>query len=136
VAFTNQAAELAAAKKALPGFPRSVLTLVPQAPRIIPECRVWNVGRANSSAFAPTHSDVPALLLTGTLDAVTPPSQAYLAARTLSRSTVVPIRGFGHDTFDASTCAQSITRGFFDKPTGGYRTACAKRLKDPTFTTG
>lgn len=74
--------------------------------------------------------------MTGTLDAVTPPSQAYLAAKTLSRSTVVPIRGFGHDTFGASTCAQSITLGFFDEPSGGYPTACAKRLKDPTFTIG
>jgi alpha-beta hydrolase superfamily lysophospholipase len=113
-----------------------VLRFVPQAARIIPECRIWNVGRAARSALAPTHSRVPTLLLTGTLDAVTPPSQAYLAARTLSRSKVVPIRGFGHDTFGASSCARSITLGFFDRPSGGYATACAKRLKNPTFTTG
>lgn len=135
VAFTSQAGELAAARRALPAFPKSVLTLVPQAARIIPECRVWDVGRADRAALAPTHSHIRTLLLTGTLDAVTPPSQAYLAAKTLSRSTVIPLRGLGHDTLDASSCARSIIRGFFDRPAGGYDTACAKTLKNPAFLT-
>lgn len=136
VAFTNQATQFATAKKALPGFPDSVLTLVPQATRIIPECGIWNVARADPAALDATLSNVPVLLLTGSLDAVTPPSQAYLAAKTLSQSTVVPITGVGHDTFDASSCARSITSSFFNEPGGGYNTSCAKALGDPTFTTG
>ena len=133
-AFTDQATELAAARAALPGFPTSVLTLVPQATRIIPECGIWNAGRADPATLTPTHSNVPTLLLTGTLDAVTPPSQAYLAASTLTHSTVVPLTGYGHDTFDASPCARSLTVGFFDTPIHPD-VSCAATLAEPTFTT-
>ena len=135
VGYTSPAAELAAAKKALPDFPELVLRLVPQLARIFSECGVWNVKRATPSTPAPTHSKVPALLLTGSLDAATPPSWAYQAAKTLTHSTVVTLRGLGHDTLLHSSCAASILNAFVTEPTESVDTGCTKSLTSPTFMT-
>lgn len=71
-AFTDRAEVRAAARAALPGFPDEVLALPPQAPRILDDCGIWDVGAADASV----HDPVPALLLSGTFDAVTPPGWA------------------------------------------------------------
>lgn len=133
VAYTSPAKELAIARRALPSFPDSVLSLVPQLPRLFSECQVWNVKRATPSTLVPTHSDVPALLLAGSLDAVTPPSNAYQAAKTLTHSTVVKLTGLGHDTLAHSACSASILNAFLAHPTERADTACAKSLTLPTL---
>ena len=79
-AFTDPAALLAGARQALPDLPTEVLSLQPQGPRFMDECGVWNVRRADPAVHRPTSSDVPVLLIAGTFDAVTPPSQADEAA--------------------------------------------------------
>jgi hypothetical protein len=108
-AFTDPAALLAGARQALPDLPTEVLSLQPQGARFMDECGVWNVGRANPAVHTPTSSDVPALLITGTFDAVTPPSQAAEAAKTLRHGKVVRFPGLGHDVFIASDCGRRIS---------------------------
>jgi pimeloyl-ACP methyl ester carboxylesterase len=137
VAFTDTPAILAGARRALPRLPTAVLSLLPQAPRLVDECAEWttgsaNSGRADAAVHAPVRSDVPALLLAGTLDAVTPPSQADLAAEGLPNGRVVRIAGSGHDVISRSTCAQRILVDFLDDPTG-YDSACAAAVKPPAF---
>lgn len=123
---------LARASGALPEFPIPVLTLLPQAPRLYSECAVWDVGEADQAVHRPTVSDVPVLVMTGTLDAVTPPSQADLAAKTLSRSRVVRFGGLGHDVLASSDCAMAMLTEFLERPEG-YSTACAEALRPPEF---
>jgi pimeloyl-ACP methyl ester carboxylesterase len=132
VAFTDTPAILAGARRALPRLPTDVLSLLPQAPRLVDECAQWKVGRADAAVHSPVRSDVPALLLAGTLDAVTPPSQADLAAQGLPNGRVVRIAGSGHDVISRSTCAQRILVDFLDDPTG-YDSACAAAVKPPAF---
>ena len=132
VAFTDTPAILATARRALPRLSTDVLSLLPQAPRLVDECAEWNVGRADGAVHATPRSDVPALLLTGTLDAVTPPSQADLAAESLPNGRVVRIAGSGHDVLSRSTCAQRILVEFLDDPTG-YDAGCAAALRPPAF---
>jgi pimeloyl-ACP methyl ester carboxylesterase len=91
--LTDPAAVLADARKALPDLPIDVLSLVPQAPRLFDECGVWNVGRADASLLAAARSEVPVLLMAGTFDAVTPPSQAEVAASRLPNSRVLRFPG-------------------------------------------
>jgi pimeloyl-ACP methyl ester carboxylesterase len=136
-AFTDTPTILAAAQRALPQLPAEVLSLVPQIPRVIDECAEWtagfaNSGRADTAVHAPVHSDVPALLLAGTLDAVTPPSQADVAAEGLPNGRVVRIAGSGHDVLSRSTCAQQITVDFLDDPTD-YDAGCAADVPVPAF---
>lgn len=131
-ASTDTPTVLALAQPALPGLPAEVLSLVPQIPRIIEECGVWNAGRADPAVLAPVRSDIPTLLLTGTLDAVTPPSQAELAAEGLPNGRVVRIPGSGHDVLSQSPCAQQITIDFLDAPTD-YDAGCAAAVQVPAF---
>ncbi|MFC9790446.1 alpha/beta hydrolase [Rhodococcus sp. NPDC127528] len=133
-AFTDTATVLAAAKRALPDFPDEVLSLPPQVPRIFDECSIWDVGTAPASVHDPTHSDVPALLMAGTFDAVTPPSQADEAARTLTKSAVVRFPGLGHDVLGVSDCARTVMLNFLDHP-DGYDTGCVDSVVVPTFAT-
>ena len=131
-AFTDPAAILAGARQALPDLPTEVLSLQPQGARFIDECGVWNVGRADPAVHRPTSSDVPALLITGTLDAVTPPSQADEAAQTLRHGKMVRFPGLGHDVFSASDCGRQIVADFLSRP-DGYDTSCADAMQPPTF---
>ena len=80
----------------------------------------------------PTSSDVPALLITGTFDAVTPPSQADEAAKTLPHGKVVRFPGLGHDVFSASDCGRQIVADFLSRP-DSYDTRCADAMQPPTF---
>jgi pimeloyl-ACP methyl ester carboxylesterase len=136
-AFTDTPTILEAARRALPDLPTDVLSLVPQVPRIIDECAEWtagsaNSGRADAAVHAPARSDIPALLLAGTLDAVTPPSQADVAAEGFPNARVVRIAGSGHDVLSASPCAQRITVDFLDDPRG-YDAKCAAETRVPAF---
>ncbi|MFW2241498.1 alpha/beta fold hydrolase [Rhodococcus opacus] len=135
-AFTDRERVAATAKRVLPDFPDPVLSLVPQAARIFDDCDVWDVPASDARVHEPTASDVPALLLTGSLDAVTPPSQARTAAETLSRSEVLEFPGLGHDVLQSSDCAPAVTVGFLENPAGGYHTSCLARVQMPVFTTG
>jgi pimeloyl-ACP methyl ester carboxylesterase len=134
-AFTDTARIQAAGQQALPGFPDTVLALPPQAPRIVDDCAVWDVGAAGEEVHDVARSDAPVLMLSGSFDAVTPPSWARVAAESLPRSRIVEFPGLGHDVVAASDCARSIMTGFLERPDGGYDTSCRDRMTDPEFTT-
>ena len=130
-ALTDPAAALAAARQALPDLPVEVLSLAPQAPRLFDECAIWDVDRADAAVQEPTRGNVPVLLLTGTFDAVTPPSQADEAAATPARR-VVRFPGLGHDIVGSSGCGRQIMADFLNRPEG-YQTRCADEMRPPTF---
>jgi pimeloyl-ACP methyl ester carboxylesterase len=85
-AFTDTARIQAAGKQALPDFPDPVLARPPQAPRIVEDCAVWDAGAAGEAVHDVARNDVPVLMLSGSFDAVTPPSWARVAAESLPRS--------------------------------------------------
>jgi pimeloyl-ACP methyl ester carboxylesterase len=130
--FAEPAAAIAAAAQVFPDFPQDVLALEPQAPRLFSDCSVWDVGRADDAVHRPARSDVPVLLMNGTLDAVAPRSQAEVAAATLPHSLLVPFPGLGHDVYSASDCGRQVMADFLNRP-DGYDTSCAKAIKPPTF---
>src|SRR6185436_8795897 len=61
--LTTEAAALARAKAALPGFPDRVLRVQPKQGRLFTECPVWNVGKAPPAVSAPIVSNVPVLII-------------------------------------------------------------------------
>jgi pimeloyl-ACP methyl ester carboxylesterase len=134
-AFTNPAAMQAEAKRALPDLPDRVLAAPPQVPRIFPDCGIWNTGRANPAAGQPTSSDVPVLLLGGTLDGITPPGWAETAAASLTNSKVLLFPGAGHDVIQWNNCAVPVMLSFLDDPIGDYDTSCVEQLAVPPFAT-
>jgi pimeloyl-ACP methyl ester carboxylesterase len=77
-------------------------------------CAVWPRGAVPSSYFAPVHSRVPAVLMTGRRDPVTPPRTATDAARTLEGSRILLWRHGGHasDGLLQRGCRASIVNAF------------------------
>lgn len=77
----------------------------------------------------PVESDVPALILAGEYDPITPPAYGFLAAETLPNSHVVVLRGLGHDPITTGgECAMSIATEFLADPNVEPDTACTDRL--------
>ncbi len=78
-------------------------------------CEVWPRGDVPTDAATPVTSDVPALLISGGLDPVTPPAYGAEVARTLSHSRHVVARGYGH-IVTPHACAPRLVAAFIDDP--------------------
>jgi pimeloyl-ACP methyl ester carboxylesterase len=123
--LTTEAASLAAAKVALPGFPDRVLRVQPKQGRLFTECPIWNVAKAAPSVTAPTVSDVPVLIIEGAFDAATAPEWVDLITPDLKNSQVVAFPFTGHSVLGKSKCALSIVDAFLDNPTKPVDQTCA-----------
>jgi pimeloyl-ACP methyl ester carboxylesterase len=134
--FTDRQRVQDEAKRALPEFPDAVLALVPQVPTIFRDCEIWDMPPADPSVRAQTRSDVPALLLEGSLDAITPSNWAEAAASGLPNSRVLVFPGAAHDVLIWSQdCAVTIMRNFLNQPRGGYDDTCLRSVVVPPFKT-
>lgn len=133
--LTTEAATLAKAKAPLPGFPDRVLKVQPKQGRLFTECPIWNVGKADPALSARIVSDVPVLILEGTLDAATAPEWVNVITPDLKNAQVVPFPFTGHSVLGKSTCAPSIMAAFLDNPTKSVDPTCAAQTT-LTFTTG
>jgi pimeloyl-ACP methyl ester carboxylesterase len=76
-------------------------------------CKLWPRGPVDADLHASLHSDVPALLLSGEADPVTPPDDAERAARGLVRHRNIVLKGEGHGQL-ATGCIPKIMADFFD----------------------
>jgi len=74
-------------------------------------CRVWPRGPVDSDLHAPLASGVPALLLSGSDDPVTPPAGAQKAARAFTHHLEVVLEGFGHGQLTAP-CVDRVMAQF------------------------
>lgn len=69
-------------------------------------------------------SDVPAFLIAGELDPITPPQQAFDTAATLSRSSVVVYPRGGHTPGFSSPCLLNAMAAFIENPAVAPDTSC------------
>ncbi len=60
-------------------------------------CQNWPHGPASDALRQPVQSDVPALLLSGSADPVTPPSNSQQVAAGLTNSREIVVEGLGHN---------------------------------------
>jgi pimeloyl-ACP methyl ester carboxylesterase len=77
-------------------------------------CAVWPAATIDPAFRHPAQSAVPALLMSGRRDPVTPPRTAIETARTFTRSKVViwPFGGHGTDGLASADCRTSILDAF------------------------
>ncbi len=80
-------------------------------------------------------SDVPALLITGELDPVTPPSNGRLAAETLGRATLLEIPHRAHVNAGANDCTRGIVLAFLARPLAPPETGCVSEAPPVSFVT-
>jgi pimeloyl-ACP methyl ester carboxylesterase len=81
----------------------------------VDDCLDWPVGPVRPPFTGPL-PDVPALLLGGRLDTRTPVENALATQRELPHSTVVTLKGSGHDTLDSDVtgCTAQALQRFVD----------------------
>ena len=96
-------------------------------------CESWESGVAAAIEDQPVVSDIPALVLAGQYDPVTPPDWSRLAAETLSNSFFYELRGIGHGAIRSNACALEIGLQFLDDPTTEPDTSCIDALSSPAF---
>src|SRR3546814_16894476 len=80
---------------------------------LVGQCAVWPKGKRRDDFRRPLASDVPALLLSGELDPVTPPAYAQRVVRTLSNGPSLVPRGPGHNVF-GPRCMPSLVGQFLE----------------------
>lgn len=91
---------------------------------IDPICDVWGAAEPDAIDNMPVISDVPALLLTGQFDPITPLAWAQQGASGLSNSYVYEIPAVGHSAVFWSDCGAEIALQFVDAPQQAPDTAC------------
>ena len=135
VAWSTKKSALVHAQAANPMFPAQVLSpRLPQAPDLLSDCAVWNVGKSVADTHDKVVSAVPTLLMSGQLDAVTPKENADEVAADLSHAQVITVPGSGHDVLLwQGRCTQPLMNNFLDDPTAKVDTACVKALTNPVF---
>ena len=80
-------------------------------------CREWLSTTTDPRENQPVSSDLPALILAGDQDPITPPEWGHMVARDLSRSYFYELAGHGHWVTRSSSCALSMTLAFWNDPT-------------------
>lgn len=76
-------------------------------------CDAIGVSALGDAFREPVVSDVPTLLISGTLDSNTPPDQTNDTARTLSRSTHLVVANAGHETPLSTSAVHDVIVDFF-----------------------
>lgn len=96
-------------------------------------CRNWPRGLVDSDFFKPLESDVPTLLLSGSLDPVTPPDDAERVARSLKSSRHLVLEGSGHGQL-AIPCMGRLLADFYSNADAkGLDARCLDRRVQPPF---
>ncbi len=104
-----------------------------QAQQSLAICADWGAAVLGDIENTAVASDVPALVLSGQYDPITPPSWARQTAESLSRSTFYEFAGLGHGAAFSHLCPMSIVVAFVNDPTVAPNAACAARLDGPDF---
>lgn len=98
-------------------------------------CQVWAVGAVDESFAELVRSNIPTLVLAGTYDPVTPPTDGARVAALLPNSTFVEFDATGHGVFRSNRCADRLVAQFFAAPTDPLDTTCVDDIGPLVFAT-
>lgn len=96
-------------------------------------CVALGLPEAGDDVRAPVSSAVPALLLGGAYDPVTPVSFAQHAATTLARATLAVLPRASHGVVDGDACGQSLMAAFLADPDERPTLSCVARSEPFDF---
>jgi len=96
-------------------------------------CERWPRGAVDADYYEPVKSDVPALILSGDIDPVTPASWGDIVAQHLPRARHLIAPGTGHGVI-GTPCGTRLIAEFVDRGSGdGLDASCLQSLKRPPF---
>ncbi len=123
-----------AAAAAVAGYPQQVREpLVEDIVYMERVCEMWSVGSASTIEREPVVSAVPALILAGTFDPITPPRWGQITAQRLRNSVYVEVPTGGHGVYDIDPCPLDITLAFLDNPNRVPDTGCLADMDPVAF---
>ncbi len=95
-------------------------------------CGFWDVARGDARENEAVVSEIPALVLMGEFDPITPPSYGRATASTLSHSFLFEFRGAAHGVLDEA-CPMTVVASFIEQPNAAPDAACVVDLPDIEF---
>ena len=108
-------------------FGRHVMRLQREA------CAFWPRGEVDPSFYEPVQSSIPALILSGDIDPITPPVWGEDIAKTLPNSKHIVIPGTGH-TAGGTGCGRRLIKSFIDAGTAqSLDTSCVDKITRPPY---
>ena len=100
----------------------------------IAACKQWPRGNIPRSYIDPVKSNVPVLMISGELDASTPPWLGKAALKTLPNGRQIGVRYYGHQV--DSPCIWNVMSDFIAKGSSkDLNTNCTKEIRRPPFAT-
>jgi len=98
---------------------------------LLAQCEVWPRGARPGDFNEPVRSDVPALLLSGEFDPVTPPRYAETVLEYLPNGRHLVGRGQGHNLLPAGCVPQLVSRFIASADAAALDAGCLDRLAPP-----
>jgi len=96
-------------------------------------CSKWPKGSVSAAFRTPVVSNVPAMILSGGADPITPPWHAEKAAVSLSNAVQLVFKDMGHGNLN-SRCTTNLLKTFLDSAsTSGLETSCVTGIQPPPF---
>ena len=96
-------------------------------------CAFWPKGRVDPDYYEPVVSDVPALVLSGELDPVTPPAWGASVARHLRHAAHFTAAGTGHGVI-ATACGARLVTEFIERgEADSLDPRCLTTIRRPGF---
>jgi pimeloyl-ACP methyl ester carboxylesterase len=97
-------------------------------------CEEWGLETADPIESLATTSDVPALVLAGSYDPVTPPAWGESTATALTHAFFYEFPHVGHGVMRSTACGLSVGLQFLDEPDAEPDAACIAEMSPPGFT--
>lgn len=91
---------------------------------ILEFCQIWDSGIASEIENQPVTSDIPALILAGEYDPLTPPAWGEQTAKHLSNSYYFLFPAAGHAVVDSGECPSLLIAEFLANPTAPPQATC------------
>ncbi|MBV7257381.1 alpha/beta fold hydrolase [Pacificimonas sp. WHA3] len=98
-------------------------------------CDAIGLPNTDPRAGSPAPSAVPTLILTGSIDPITPPVTAREGAREFSSVQWIELPNLGHGVTGSSQCARDLVDRFIDDPSHPVDGACAQDVPGIAFLT-
>src|SRR3546814_3078315 len=95
---------------------------------LVAQCVAWPKGKRPDDFHQPLASDVPALLLSGELDPVTPPAYAERVVKTLPNGRSLVLRGQGHNVIGAGCMPKLFAQFLETADAKGLDVECLDKL--------
>ncbi len=96
-------------------------------------CEEWGLEPTDPIESSAVTSDVPALVLAGSYDPVTPPAWGASTAAALPNAFYFEFPAVGHGVMRSTDCGLSIGLQFLDNPAAEPESSCIAGMPDPDF---